>query len=283
VIRTGVFAAGLALLLVPSPQLRESRPLPERYDLDDPVDRHDLPGRLHEASGLAWGPDGMLYAHDDERSRVYRIDPRTGDADHGFDVGAPLVRDDFEGIAVAGERFFLVSSRGWLYEFRAVDEGETSPVRVSDTELGPECEVEGLTYEAQSRDLILACKSLRSGTPEIRIHRLPLDPDTPRPPVLRIPFGDLAPFGLKGGVHPSAVDVDPATGTLVLLAAREERMLEVDASGRILAVVKLPHRRHPQAEGIAFGTDGRLYVADEGQGGHAHLTVYARRGGEGAP
>lgn len=274
--RGGVLAAVLAVLAVPRLHAGAA-PLPDRYDLDDPVARHDLPGRLREASGLAWGDDGMLLTHDDERGIVYRVDPTTGRADRGFRVGTPLVRDDMEGIAVAEGRVFLVSSRGLLYETRAVPEGETSPVRVSDTGLGPECEVEGLTFLPSERMLALACKSLKSKSPEIRIHRLPLDPDTPAPPVLRIPFAALEPFDAGHRIHPSALDVDPATGTYVLLAAREERMVEVDTAGRILAVVKLPHHRHPQAEGITFGPDGRLYVADEGQGGHAHLTVYGPR------
>lgn len=281
--RRRALLATLALVGVQVPPGREEKILPDRYDLDEPVERYELPGRLREASGLAWADEGVLYVHDDERGVVYRVDPQTGRADRGFRAGNPVVHDDFEGIAVADGRVFLVSSRGLLYELRAAPEGETSPVRVSDTGLGPECEVEGLTYLASSRMLALVCKSLRSGAREIRIHRLPLDPGVPAPPVLRVPFEALEAYDVSHGVHPSGLDVDPATGTYVLLAAREERMLEVDTAGRVLAVVKLRHHRHPQAEGITFSPDGRLFIADEGQGRHAHLTAYAPRPPGGTP
>ncbi len=92
-----------------------------------------------------------------------------------------------------------------------------------------------------------------------------------------MPFDALAPFGLKHGLHPSGIDVDPRTGTLVLVAAREEAIVELSPEGRVLSAFELSKDRHPQAEGIAFGPDGRLYVSDEGEGHRARLTVYAPR------
>jgi uncharacterized protein YjiK len=251
-------------------------PLSERFDLRHHVARFALPRRLDEVSGLAFSGDGRLWAHQDEAGVVYGVDPTTGDVDRGFALGAldaPL-RDDFEGLAVAGDRFFLVSSRGLLYEFRRPLEGEAAPARVTDTGLGRRCEVEGLTYDASTRSLVLACKTVAPEADEIRIHRLPLDPDTPPPPPLRVPFRHLTPFGLTDGVHPSGIDVDPSSGTFVLVAAREEALVEISREGRVLSVLGLGRGRHPQAEGVAFGPHGRLHLADEGHGRRAHLTIY---------
>ena len=259
--------------------------LPERYDLRHPDARFELPHRLDEVSGLAFSEDGRLYAHEDESGTVYTIDPRTGAVDDGFAIGPGhrAVRDDFEGIAVAGERIFLVSSRGFLYEFRSTATGEVTPARLTDTGLGRGCEVEGLTYDPSTRSLLLACKTVAPHPDEIRIHRLPLDPQAPVPPPLRVPFRRLQPFGLERGLHPSGIDVDPTTGSFVLVAAREEALVEISRDGRVLSVFGLGHG-HPQAEGVAFGPDGRLYVSDEAHGRRAHLTVYApvhASGGEG--
>lgn len=255
-------------------------PLAERYDLEHRAARFELPNRLNEISGLAFSQDGRLFAHGDERGIVYEIDPETGDVDHGFALGSPSapVPGDFEGIARVGDRWFLVSSRGLLYEFARVAEGEASPVRVTNTGVGNSCEIEGLTWEPASNSLLLACKTIAPKADEFRIHRLPIDPTDPVPPPLRVTFDALVPFGLKHGLHPSGIDVDPRTGTLVLVAAREEAIVELSPDGRVLSAVELSKNRHRQTEGVAFGPDGRLYLSDEGGGHRARLTVYTPRG-----
>ncbi len=284
------FAPCLALALTGASTARavatsgqDPAPISERYDLRHHLARFDLPHRLDEVSGLAFSDDGRLYAHQDETGVVYAIDPETGDVDRGFTLGSTdaLVHDDFEGLAVAGDRFFLLSSRGLLYEFRRTAEGRATPARLTDTGLGRGCEAEGLTFDASTRSLLVACKTVAPRADEIRVHWLPLDPDAPVPPPLRVPFRRLAPFGLENGLHPSGIDVDPATGTLVLVAAREEAIVEISREGRVLSVFGLGRGRHPQAEGIAFGPQGRLFVADEGHGRRAHLTVYGRAGEDG--
>lgn len=260
------------LLLARDPAAAQA--LSRRLDLVNDLARFDLPGRLDEVSGLAFGAGGRLFAHADERGVVYRVDPRDGSVDRGFSVGEPTVLDDFEGLAIVGERFFLVSSGGLLYEFREAAEGSSSPVRVTDTGLGRGCEVEGLAYHPGLDALLLACKTLAPPAPEIRIHRLPLDPGAPRLPAIRVPLSAFATRGHEGEVSPSALDVDPATGSLVGAAARQELLFEVDLEGRLLDVVPLSRRRHRQTEGVAFGPDGRLWMADEGAGHGARLTVY---------
>ena len=254
-------------------------PLEQRYDLSRRAARHDLPGRLDEVSGLAFTPDGRLFAHGDERGHVFEIDPRTGEVGKRMEVGARTVVDDFEGIAVAGERFFLVSARGLLYEFREVGDGEESPHRVTDLfGMQPRCEVEGLDYDARNDRLLVACKTLPTGESGVVVHRVPLDPDVSRPPPIRVAQSRLAARGIRE-IHPSGIAVDPIAGTLVLVAAPEETILEIGEDGSIHSVVELSRNRHPQPEGIAFGPDGTLYIADEqNERDAARLTAYAAAG-----
>lgn len=272
----GLLTAGLVFASARCAPAQRAATLLDRYDFSRRTARHDLPGRLGEISGLAFTPDGRLFAHGDERGRVHEIDPSTGEVGKRFSLGDDDVRDDFEGIAIAGERFFLVSSRGLLYEFREVGDRESTPYRVTDLGVGADCEVEGLDYDASRRMLLAICKTVSAGLGAIVVHRIPLDPGAPRPGPIRVPGRALAPWSVDE-VHPSAIALDPHSGTLVLVAARQELILEIDMEGRVLAVLALSKDRHGQSEGVAFGPDGTLFIADEQTDKDARITLYAPR------
>lgn len=259
----------------PNPSSSPPSTLLDRYDFSKRTARFDLPGRLDEVSGLAFTPDGRLFGHDDERGRVHEIDPETGVVGKRFDVGEDMVRADFEGIAIAGDRFFLISSRGLLYEFREGRDREAVPYRMTDTGVGADCDAEGLDYDEVEDALLIACKASTPDRGVIVIHRLPLDPERARLPPLTISKEQLGAHGLGEDFDPSAIAVDP-TGTLVLLSGRHEAIIEVDRAGRILAGFALSDDRHPQPEGLEFGPDGTLYIADEKNRRDARMTVYAR-------
>jgi len=258
------------------PQVTQSvEPLLERYDFGRRTARFDLPGRLDEISGLAFTPDGRLFGHDDERGRVHEIDTADGSVGKRFSLGENAVRDDFEGIAIVGERFFLVSSRGRIYEFREAGDRESTEFIVSDTHLGAVCEIEGLDYDPIDDVLLLACKRAKPDDGNIVVHRIPMDPSRGELAPLRIDRSRLRAHDLDEDFDPSAIAVGP-TGTMILLAGRQAALIEVDRSGRIVFGVRLSKARHPQAEGLAFGPDGTLFIADEESGRDARLTVYAQ-------
>jgi len=251
----------------------------DRYDFEERLRRFDLPGRLDEVSGLAFTPDGRLFAHDDERGRVHEIDPVTGEVGKRFDLGPGELQDDFEGIAVVGERFFLISSTGRLYEFREGADRENVEYRVTDAGLGGRCEVEGLDYDADLDALLVACKVTIPESDDIVVHVVPMAPDVERPPVVRARKAELAAFGLPTAFDPSGITVTPV-GTWMLVSGRHEAIVEIDRKGSVLAAVALRKGRHPQPEGIALGDDGTLYISDEKNGQEARLTAYAPRAAE---
>ena len=109
------FASIVALSLVSATQVPPT--LTERYDLENRTSRVNLPRRLDEASGLAVTTDGRVFMHGDERAVVYQVDPAEGTVLKEFSLGVPVLSGDFEGIAIAGDRFFLINSQGLLLEF----------------------------------------------------------------------------------------------------------------------------------------------------------------------
>lgn len=267
-------AAMLALVPTPAAPMQPAPPVLEAYDPEAAaISRHRLPPGLEEVSGLAVDARGRLFAHGDERARVWQIDPLTGEALKAFDVGEGGLTGDFEGIAVLGERFFLVTSGGVVVEFAEGADGAVQPYHATPTRLRDLCEVEGLAAEPSSGRLLLACKtpSARALRDRVLVYELPVD-ELDAEPLSRVslPMAAIEAAGLDA-LHPSGIELTPGGG-LILVAARQRVVLELSAEGRPAAVLRLDRSRHPRAEGVAFDASGALLLADEADGDQPRLT-----------
>lgn len=249
-----------------------------RFDFaGPPADRWELPHGLREISGLARDSAGDLFAHGDERAEIFRLDRVRHRVVSTFSFGEPSVHGDFEAIAVAGDRIFLVTSDGVLYAGPAGADGEHVKFVTYATGLGRLCEIEGMAYDPSNPSLLLACKEARS--PQLRnrlvVYRWSLERRAlyPKPAVYLGLAPIVRPLGERN-FHPSDITIDPTTGHLLVVAARERAIAEVTADGEVVQVVRLRRRGHPQAEGIVIAEDGSLLIADEGGGRHGTLTTY---------
>ena len=255
----------------------------EDYELRAGSATHsDLPRRLREISGLATTDDHRLLAHDDEVGIVFEIDDRDGSIVKEFQLadGRVPVAEDFEGIAVADGRVYLVTSSGRLYEFQEGADGESVPYRMYATGVGRVCEIEGLAYDPDGRELLLMCKEARSELLRGRLamYRWSLDEkrlsaDSPT----IVPVGDFARRIGSNRYRPSGIERHPVSGNYFVVAAGQGAIAEVTPAGEVLAAKRFTAGWHRQIEGIAFAADGALIVADEGGSGRAILTVYPRR------
>ena len=285
--RPGLWASGLFLFLTGAWILPAQRPesLLESYDLSSNAgDQQKLPRVLAEISGLATTPDGRLFAHNDERAIVYEIDPESGGLVKAFSVGLLGARGDFEGIAVAGERFFLITSAGQIIEFEEGEAGSSVGYRIHSLGLGDRCEMEGLAFDEVEDALLLPCKTPRAKELEdhLVVFSVPLNTMRPdRIPRIFLPLQELDDRGLGKEFHPSAIEVHPQTRSIIIVAAREEALVELSPFGEILFTKKLKRKKHPQSEGVAFLSDDSLVLADEGQGKRGTITRYPRKEPEG--
>jgi uncharacterized protein YjiK len=256
-------------------------PLLDSYDLSSGAGKAEkLPKVLDEVSGLATTADGRLFGHGDERAIVYQIDPDDGEVLKAFTVGPRGLSGDFEGIAISGLRFFLSTSAGEIVEFREGEAGSAVGYRIHSLGLQNQCEMEGLAYDEDTSSLLMPCKTPRTRNLQghLVVFSVPLGTMRPDPaPRILIPLEALATLGLDPEFHPSAIEVHPETRSLILVAAREEAMVELSPSGDLLAVRKLKKKDHPQPEGISFLLDDSLVLADEGQGERGTVTRYAKR------
>ncbi len=255
----------------------------DHYELGGvPARRLKLSPELAEISGIAFTQDGHLLAHGDERGTIWQIDPATGEVSKRFGFGSHghLLHGDFEDIQVVGQRIFLVTSAGKIFEGREAQDGVVIDALPRSAGLGGACEVEGLAFDPSSKSLLLLCKQVQGKRWRGVVVILAVSIDTWRfEPEPRILIRERALEQVTGAkrFHGSAIVQYPRTGTYLLLAGPQHAYAEVSARGEVLGGGRLPPELHRQPEGIAIGPDLTLFISDEAAGKQATLTMYAYR------
>jgi uncharacterized protein YjiK len=243
-----------------------------------------LPNRLSEISGLATTPDGRLFAHDDERAIIFEIDIDAGEIVKSFRLGSNGIKADFEGIAIAEESIFLVTSKGVIYQTVEGSADEEVEYATHDTGIGDICEVEGLDYEPSDRTLLLACKTTRGSRLKdgVAVFRWSVESrELSEPNWIWVSEDEIGRHLPQKRFHPSGIARHPASGTYLIISAREHALIEIAPSGKIVAAEDLKRGRHPHAEGIAVGMrkggDFDLIISNEGDDRRARLARYRER------
>ena len=238
-----------------------------------------LPKRLREISGLALTLDERLLAVADEKAVVYELDYQEGRIIKSFALGNPVVRADFEGIAVLNDTVWLMTSDGLLFAAAEGPDGRSVRYQKYDTGRGDYCELEGLAQDRAAETLLLACKEVNSKKNDLMIFEWSASSDGIEPiRSVTVPERSITGIIDKKWFNPSGIAVDPQTGQWVLVAARQNALVRLTSDGAVSEAIILEKKgRHKQAEGIEMTRDGRLLIADEGGKGRARLAVYAAR------
>ena len=237
-----------------------------------------LPEKLVEISALAMTPDDRLLAVDDERAVVFEIDYINGGLVKAFALDKPVLRGDFEGLAVFGSTVYLMTSNGDIFAAEEGEDGERVTFERHKTKLGDECEFEGLAADESANHLLLLCKNVRkkADIDTLSIFAWDIGSEELVPEArIELPIRDISMALRTRRLHPSGLVVDGQTGHLLLVAAREQALIELERSGKFIAARRLTlAMRHPQAEGIELAPDGRLILSDEGGKSRGRLSLY---------
>jgi uncharacterized protein YjiK len=272
------FSSGDSALLARRESQLEAARIRADTGSDTPLTRWLLPPGLAEISGLGLTADQRLLTHNDEVGRIFEVNYRRGVIVKSFSIGDQVVRDDFEGIAVAGDRILLLASTGKLYQFAEGANGAHVPFTVHDTGLGTECEFEGLAYDATANALVLACKNiLAAGFKDFVVlykYRL-ADTTASRIERMTIPLDRVIGTNAWRGFTPSDITVDPASGDYVLVASQQKALLRVTPAGDVVWSRPLPPGQL-MTEGLALTRDSLLILSDEASSAaaRADLTLY---------
>lgn len=270
---------------------------PFQYDLHDASQRWELPGKLEEISGLSYSGANKLACVQDEKGNIYIFNCNNGEVEQKIDFGGD---DDYEGIEVVGSDTWVINSKGTLFHVKDYLYEDILSVEKYNTEFTGKNDVEGLGYDPFSGNLLIACK----GHPfvdekhgkefkavysyDTHTKKLNLDPfllieiDSIKSyknynTMTRLGIELLASIDDSKGdlsFQPSAIAVHPISGNIYILAAVGNLLVVYSREGKLLAMAELKPKDHPQPEGICFGPDGTMYIANEGNGGHGSIQAF---------
>ncbi len=245
-----------------------SEPLQATEQQTEGIPQWELPKSLREASGLAVVNETQLLVHNDEKGFIYRITLPGMLIEKMATLGDRRIKDDYEGIAIAGSDVYLTTSVGLLYRAPDLDLtviDQTVQPEIIDTELGEVCEIEGLAIEGDR--LLLPCKTAFSDeyTNQLIVFYYDIGEGTTGVH-LAIPAGEL---GMKK-VQPTAIEVTDTHYYIIT----ERRLLVIDKETKEFRRYKLSKKRHFQPEGIALMEDGSLVIVDDLRKGIGRLTRY---------
>ncbi|MEO6694570.1 MAG: SdiA-regulated domain-containing protein [Ignavibacteria bacterium] len=251
----------------------DSNSVLSKYDLESKTPLIlTLPKNLTEISGITMTNDGRLFAQHDESGIIYEVDINNGEIKKKFSLGNPPLKQDFEDIVSVNDKFYLLNSRGELYEFSEGNDGSSVDFKVYKTDLKERNDVEGLCYDAETNTLLLACKG-DAGTGdalEKAIYSFSLD---------KMQFNDVPRFVLplseiKKTFNPSGIGKHPETGSFFVISANGNELVEITKDGKLLGRRELPTTVHVQPEGITFGKDNTMYISNEGKSDKGTIVIY---------
>ena len=239
------------------------------YRLDAPVATFTLPEDLLEISGITLLPDGSIGAVQDEVGTIYVISPTSGEVIATRSFGEA---GDYEDIALAGERLFVLRADGDLIEISGWS-GDSLAASTFESGLRPRNDPEGLTFSSEQNRLLIACKGHPGGDldeDEVRtVYAYDLVTRTLiEEPVLTM-MRDTVDAVVDGGgkFAPSAVDLNPLTEEVYVVSSDLRALVAYAPDGTIRAARRLPKDLFEQPEGLLFLPNGDMLISSEGVDG----------------
>ena len=267
------------------------------YDLSEPDKEWKLPKKLVEISGLSTIDENRLACVQDEKGNVYVFNLTSGEVESKIDFGDD---GDYEGIELIGNDAWVLKSNGTLFEVSNFLNEENPASTKHTTELSKKNDAEGLAYDPVSHSLLIACKGHpfveeKEGKEfkalysfDLKSKKLNLNPflliemDTIKyyknyNTMTQLGIELLAYFDDSKGdlsFQPSGLATHPVTGHFYILGSVGNLLMVFSRENEMLAMIKLRSKYFAQPEGLCFGPDGKLYIANEGNEKAATILLF---------
>lgn len=264
-------AAGILLLLT-SCQMMWSPPSPRSYMLRRP-EKMILTKKLNEISGLYFlRKEGYMIAVADDKKKIYRLgtDGKEGDF---YDPELPSA--DFEDVVMVDSTVYTLISDGTIIAINKTDTGlTTKSYPFGSTE--EKNDFETLYYDSSAKGLVILCKSCASEKgKQVRtafrfdLATLAFD-KKPHYTISSKAVQNVLKDG-KVDFKPSALAIHPIENRMYILSSAGNLLVVASREGMVEEAYRLNPTLYPQAEGIAFATNGDMYISNEAKLGKPTL------------
>jgi hypothetical protein len=260
---------------------------PVGYDLSNPDKIDDLPGILHEISGITEIDNSTIASIQDENGVLVIYDLSKSRISNQFLFHSD---GDYEGIARAGNTIFVLRSDGELFEIPNYKSAEFTSIKYK-TEI-PAKDNEGLCYYKKKNMLLIGPKSDIEGKKKSKRAIYGFSLETKKlldKPVIKFDPEEIKEYATKNKLNlpvtekkneksepkielrTSAIGIHPLTNKLFLISGIEKILFVFDLDGTLEYMEKLDPELFNQPEGITFLNNGDMLISNEGGPGKATL------------
>jgi len=223
------------------------------YNLNFPTEGFQLNSQLDEISGLHFYNDSTLLAIQDEKGKVYFLNPLDGTIKQTYLFGK---KGDYEGVTANEKHIFVLKSNGDITRINMRKDTH----KVYEFKNSKGFDFEGLCLDAANYRLLIACKEhgKKDKNDQIYIYAFNLETkEYESSPVYSIPKQTLSPL-----FKPSGIAIHPH-GDLYVLSSIGKMLMTLSPDGEVLRKEALLKTIFNQPEGITFSPDGDLFISNE--------------------
>ncbi|MBW2960731.1 hypothetical protein [Mesonia aestuariivivens] len=239
------------------------------------VNNWQLPRVLEEVSAICYLDKQRVACVQDEVGDIFiynliseRIEKRINFADN----------DDFEGLAIDGEKAFALRSDGTIFEVKNINV-ENPEVIKHQTSLSFKYDFEGLCLDKKHNRLLMAAKSYGPNKAdrfkpifEFNLVSKKLNPN----PIYELSydnpiFRDLETAGTSRVFRTSEIGIHPITGEIYLLDGVIGKLLILGKGWKAKKLYIFNPSDFPQPEGLTFSPQGKMFISNEGEWNPANI------------
>jgi hypothetical protein len=269
------------------------------YTIDKPDKKFELQKKLTEVSGLSFINQTEVALIDDEKGTVFYYDLQRQNISRTLSFSK---KGDFEDLEIMGDTAYILRSDGMIFELKNIN-GPASELkeRRYSTGLSSKNNTEGLCYDRKRKLFLISCKNKAATAEDNKEYKnkkaiygfsIPENKLT-KDPVIIIDENEVKKFAY--GAHqnvidkfmqfysatknaavfqPSGLAIHPITGDLYIISSVGNILLITDDKGKIKEAIKMPPSEFKQPEGIAFDSEGNMFISNEGRKGKGNILKF---------